>query len=98
MPEAQEARTSVSRRQIIIVSICLAYVTLRYWGLASSCLWFDEIFSVHAAEHVWGEMFWFVAQDLIHPPLFYMLLKGWIAIGGESVIWLRSFSVFFAVL
>lgn len=93
-----EARTSVSHRQIIIVSICLAYVALRFWGLTSSCLWFDEIFSVHAAEHAWGEMFWFVAQDLIHPPLFYALLKLWIAIGGESLGWLRFFSVFFALL
>jgi uncharacterized membrane protein len=98
MPEAPEARTSVSHRQIIIVSILLAYAALRFWGLTSSCLWIDEIFSVHAAEHAWGEMFWFVAQDLIHPPLFYALLKLWIGLGGESLWWLRFFSVFFALL
>ena len=74
----------------------IAYVLLRFWGLADSCLWFDEIFGVHAAEQEFRAMLWFVAQDLIHPPLFYILLKGWIAIGGESVFWLRSFSVFFA--
>ena len=34
-------------------------------------------------------MFRFVAADLIHPPLFYALLKIWIAIGGESLLWLR---------
>lgn len=98
MPEVPEARTPVSRRQIIIVLICLAYVALRFWGLTSSCLWFDEIFSVHAAEHPWGEMFWFVAQDLIHPPLFYTLLKLWIAVGGENIGWLRFFPALFAFL
>jgi uncharacterized membrane protein len=40
----------------------------------------------------------FVALDLIHPPLFYVLLKLWIAIGGESVFWLRLLPVLFATL
>ncbi|MGI8811290.1 MAG: glycosyltransferase family 39 protein [Pyrinomonadaceae bacterium] len=77
--------------------IAFVYVLLRFQGLTDSCLWFDEIFGVHAAEHSFGEMLWFVAQDLIHPPLFYVLLKGWIATGGESLFWLRSFSVFFSL-
>jgi len=68
------------------------------WGLADSCLWFDEIFSVHAAEHSWSSLFWFVAQDLVHPPLFYSCLKLWIGIGGESVMWLRLLPVLFAAL
>ncbi len=76
----------------------MVYIALRVWGLADSCLWFDEIFGVHAAEHAWREMFWFIAQDLIHPPLFYVLLKVWIAVGGDGLVWLRLFPVFFAVL
>ncbi len=75
-----------------------AYTAFRFWGLTASCLWFDEIFSIHAAEHTWDTLFSFVALDLIHPPLFYVLLKLWIGIGGESLLWLRSFPVVFAVL
>lgn len=82
----------------IILFVCLIYVALRFWNLTDSCLWFDEIFSVHAAEHDWSGLFSFVAEDLIHPPLFYVLLKIWIAAGGESLFWLRFFSVFFSVL
>lgn len=67
------------------------YVLFRLWNLTASCLWFDEIFSVHAAQHSWNELLSFVAQDLIHPPLFYILLKIWIGIGGESLLWLRLF-------
>ena len=78
--------------------ICLIYAALRFWHLTDSCLWFDEIFSIHAAEHDWKNLFWFVAQDLIHPPLFYILLKIWIAVGGESLFWLRFFPVFFSIL
>ncbi|MEP7039616.1 MAG: hypothetical protein ABI891_14880 [Acidobacteriota bacterium] len=83
---------------IIIGSICAVYVLLRFWHLTDSCLWFDEIFSVHAAEHSFQNLFWFVAQDLIHPPLFYVLLKFWILIGGENLFWLRSFPVLFSII
>ncbi len=68
------------------------------WNLTASCLWFDEIFSVHAATLTVRELVWFVAQDLIHPPLFYLLLKIWISIGGESLFWLRFFPVLFSTL
>ena len=64
--------------------VCAAYVVLRLWHLTDGCLWFDEIFSVHAAEQTWSGMWSFVAQDLIHPPLFYALLKLWIGVGGEG--------------
>ncbi|MEP7214113.1 MAG: hypothetical protein ABI791_13620 [Acidobacteriota bacterium] len=82
---------------IIAASFAVAYVLFRFWGLTDSCLWFDEIFGVHAAEMPVGDMLWFVAQDLIHPPLFYLLLKGWMGVGGESLFWLRSFSVFWSI-
>lgn len=78
--------------------LCAGYVAVRLWRLTDPCLWFDEIFGVHAAEHSWGGMWWFVAQDLIHPPMFYALLKIWIAFGGDGLPWLRLFPVFFATL
>lgn len=84
--------------KIILVAIGLIYVLLRFWDLTDSCLWFDEIFSVHAATHSWNDLFGFVAQDLIHPPFFYVLLKLWTAVGGESLFWLRAFPVFFSCL
>lgn len=83
---------------MLIAGIFVLYVFARLWHLTDSCLWFDEIFSVHAAAHSWNNLFWFVAQDLIHPPLFYVLLKIWIAAGGESLFWLRLFPVFFSIL
>ncbi|HYE14133.1 MAG TPA: hypothetical protein VD968_06810 [Pyrinomonadaceae bacterium] len=67
------------------------YAAPRLRGLTDSCLWFDELFGVHAARHDWGGLWRFVAADLIHPPLFYALLKIWAAAGGESLLWLRLF-------
>ena len=78
--------------------LAAAYILLRFWHLTDSCLWFDELFGVHAASLEWRELFWFTAQDLIHPPLFYILLKLWISGFGESLFALRFFPVLFSVL
>lgn len=82
----------------ILGALALVYILLRLWHLTDSCLWFDEVFGIHAAEHDWAGMFSFVAQDLIHPPLFYVFLKLWISIGGEGLFWLRFFPVFFSIV
>lgn len=86
------------KKAFLIAFFCFVYVAARVWRLTDSCLWFDEIFSIHAAEHPWAEIIPFVAKDLIHPPLSYILLKLWIAAAGESLLWLRLFPVFFSVL
>ena len=83
---------------VILSALAVVYVLLRFWHLTDSCLWFDELFGVHAATLEWREMLWFVAQDLIHPPLFYVLLKCWISVGGETLFWLRCFPVLFSIL
>ena len=83
---------------LLFVLIALLFVAARLWRLTASCLWFDEIFSVHATRYGWKQMFQFVAADLIHPPLFYVLLKIWIAIGGESLLWLRLLPVLLSVV
>src|SRR5687767_4273587 len=76
---------------LLTVALVCLYAAARLWRLTAACLWFDEIFSVHAARHAWGDLWRFVAADLIHPPLFYALLKLWVALGGESLLWLRLF-------
>src|SRR5688572_20129386 len=86
------------RTSILIGALVLIYVAVRVWRLTDSCLWFDEIFSVHAAEHDWAGMFRFVAQDLVHPPLFYSVLKLWIGLGGEGLFWLRLLPLLFSVM
>jgi uncharacterized membrane protein len=90
--------TAGRRDQVLLALIILIYVSARLWRLSASCLWFDEVFSVHAARHNWLGMLKFAGADIIHPPLFYALLKIWIAVGGESVFWLRLLPFLFSVL
>lgn len=86
-----------SAKTLLVTLLVVGYLSIRLWDLTATCLWFDEVFSVHAAEHSWRELFAFVALDLIHPPLFYLLLKAWIAVGGEGLLWLRLFPVVWSV-
>ncbi|MBL8181824.1 MAG: glycosyltransferase family 39 protein [Blastocatellia bacterium] len=83
---------------IMLAVLAVSFILLRFWRIDVACLWFDEIFSVHAAQQSWGNLFSFIAADLIHPPLFYVVLKLWIGIGGESVLWLRTLPALFAIL
>jgi len=85
------------RGAVPMAALVLLYVGARLWRLASTCLWFDELFGIHAARHEWGDLWRFVAADLIHPPLFYALLKVWAAAGGESLWWLRLFPALVSV-
>src|ERR671939_103762 len=101
MPATDPARPrdAAPRRQLILTALLVAlYVAARLWHLTATCLWFDEIFSVHAARHTWGMLWSFAAADLIHPPLFYALLKLWAAAGGESLLWLRLFPALTSLL
>ena len=106
MPDAERHLSSANEAtarpfsraaRIVLVLVAGVYAAARLWRLTASCLWFDEIFSVHAARHAWGNLVRFVAADIIHPPLFYALLKIWVALGGESLLWLRLFPALTAV-
>lgn len=92
-----EAAERKSLSTLLTVAIIVLFVAVRLWRLSVSCLWFDEIFSVHAARHGWAELLRFVAADIIHPPLFYLLLKIWISVGGESLLWLRLLPALFSI-
>jgi hypothetical protein len=101
MPIADPSRPhgAPPRSQLILTALLVAlYAAARLWRLTATCLWFDEVFSVHAARHAWSGLWSFAAADLIHPPLFYALLKLWAAAGGESLVWLRLFPALTSLL
>jgi hypothetical protein len=93
------ARELATRTQLVLTALLVAlYAAARLRGLTATCLWFDEIFSVHAARHSWAGLWSFAAADLIHPPLFYALLRLWASSGGDSLLWLRLFPALTSLL
>jgi len=99
LPKADEraAPTFTKAVSAIFVLTVGLFVASRLWHLTTYSLWADEIFSLLAARHNWSGLIAYVAGDIVHPPLFYMLLKLWITIGGESLLWLKLFPFLISV-
>jgi len=77
--------------------LLLLFAILRIWRLTSYGLYGDEPFAVYLANHSWSELFAAVIRDVVHPPLFYSLLKLWVGSFGDSLIAVKLFAVFFAI-
>lgn len=75
-----------------LIGLLLLGLALRVQRLDFQPLWWDEGYSVWFAVHPLSEMIALTARD-IHPPLYYALLQGWIALLGPAPITLRLFSV-----
>lgn len=76
---------------ILIVSVLLFGGMSLAVGMAQS-IWFDEAYSIMLAKQDVGLLLHLTAMDT-HPPLYYLLLKGWAGMFGWSELALRSFSV-----
>ena len=72
----------------LIVLIAIAPLLLCF----NSNLWFDEAYSVGLVRQPWENLFISAIND-VHPILYYVLLKLYSLIFGNSVIALRIFSV-----
>jgi uncharacterized membrane protein len=60
--------------------------------LGAKDIWLDEAASWQTASMPVSALIAETAQD-IHPPLYYLVLKGWMQLWGDSLVALRSFSV-----
>lgn len=75
------------------VAVLTLALLLRLPELEWQPLWWDEGYSVYFATEPLGRLLALTAAD-IHPPLYYMLLAGWVAlVQGVQPVSLRLFSV-----
>jgi 4-amino-4-deoxy-L-arabinose transferase-like glycosyltransferase len=79
------------------VFVAVVFIAGRLWRLTSYGLFGDELFSLWAAQHDWSGLLAAVINDIDHPPLFYLLLKAWMMVGGESALWLKLFPVLISI-
>ena len=86
----------INRSWIFFLFVVLLFLASRIYGLIDFSLWTDEIFSLKTASLPWSDMLQRLIIDKVHPPLFYVLLKIWITVGGQSLLWLKLFSFFIA--
>jgi mannosyltransferase len=79
---------------VVAMSVVIG-IGLRFW--TRSHLWLDEALSVDIARLPVGDIPSALRHDG-HPPLYYFLLHGWMALWGEGDTAVRSLSGVFAVL
>ncbi len=69
---------------------------LRFYHNLDISFWHDEAFSALLIKYPFGEMMRKIGLD-VHPPMYYLFLKAWHSIFGDSALSLRGFSVLFSV-
>ena len=88
--------SSVAHRAIVLTVVSLAALVLRLHRLAEPLVRWDEGWSVAHASRSWAEIVQIASWE-VHPPLFYLLLKPWLAL-GRNVYLVRCFPVLASLL
>lgn len=80
----------------IVLLITAMAAGLRFYGLGDQSLWLDEAISVVVAKQSLSFAAHHAAAD-VHPPLYYILLHGWVSLGDQEFL-IRFPSLFFDVM
>jgi uncharacterized membrane protein len=89
-------RSWITASSAVFLFLIAAFIGVRLLNLVIFCLDSDEIFSVSLAQRSWSGLFHEVGYDVVHPPLFYMILKLWIYVGGSGTVWVRLLPALFS--
>ena len=88
--------TAMQRYQLpILVLILLLTFAARLINIGVESLWVDEGFSYWTIQH--DDLFGVLRRD-VHPPLYFLALRGWSGLTGLTELALRYFSVLPSVL
>jgi mannosyltransferase len=78
---------------ILLVLIILLGTVLSFYDIGAESLWTDEAASLHESQMSIQQ----AASSNNQPPLYFLLLRFWISVFGESEIALRSLSALFGI-
>jgi mannosyltransferase len=85
-------------RWALIAAVINCAGWLRVDGLEQRHLWLDEALSWRLATLPFTEIVSRTSEaTTVHPPLFFILLRAWMLIGGDSEWWLRCLACVFGV-
>nr|HID12925.1 hypothetical protein [Anaerolineae bacterium] len=90
---------AIRSSQFTICSLLIVHCSffLRLFLLDAQSLWWDEAVSLHLATSTIADLLADRAAH-VHPPLYFLLLKGWVALAGTSAFSVRFSSVWFNTL
>ena len=85
--DEQGAADFTKASRTVFALIAILFAAARLWNFTAYGLFSDEVFTAQTISLSWHDMLGAVVYDVVHPPLFYLLLKAWTAIGGGSLLW-----------
>lgn len=90
-------RSIVLMEEYGLLPILVLSALVRLYSVTQATIWYDEGFSAIVSARSLDRILFHAAHD-VHPPLYYLLLHGWMAIFGNGVFALRSMSVLAGVV
>lgn len=82
---------------VLLLILCLG-AGIRCIGIGAKSLWYDEAISAAALKFTPAELIARKSSEAsVHPPLYFLLLKGWAGVFGEAEASLRSMAAIFGV-
>jgi uncharacterized membrane protein len=81
----------------IIFLIFILTLFLRIYKIDDKNLWFDEVYSWEISTEPVKKIIELTSAD-IHPPFYYIILRSWTGIFGDSIFSMRMLSVIFSLL
>ncbi len=85
------------KKYLPFIPIILVAAGLRIYNVESKNLWFDEVYSWKISQGSIKQIIIETSGD-IHPPLYYLVLKYWNMLSGDSVFSMRMLSVLIGIL
>jgi hypothetical protein len=79
-----------------LLALCFVF-GLALAQIDAASLWADETWSIWVAQRPWPQLLRSVAGD-VHPPFFFAMLKGWLALAGKSAFAVRFHSLAWGML
>ncbi len=86
-------RRFIPKPMMMLAASIIAYIALRIGSIWALHLWGDEVFTYSLSQGPWLSLFKRAGLDMVHPPLFYLVLKLWIYLADSSMAGLRVFTV-----
>jgi uncharacterized membrane protein len=77
---------------VVLAIILVAACALRLYKFTAFAFWFDESVSLALSRYPWSHVFARIGED-IGPPLYFVVLKLWCLLFGQSLAALRSLSL-----
>ena len=88
----------MKRTTLLVLAFTLLAFLLRAYHLDFQSLWRDEVDAIRFARSPWPELIATFTGPGWNGPLYFFVLRYWLALAGSSEFSLRYFSLFFGVL